>query len=639
MGVVDQYRALLKKLLPPGAAFNRGTGTNLSSLLDGMAEEPARVHDRVGDLMLETMPDTTTEMLAEWETAWGLPDQCTGALDTLAERRAALLARMVHVGQQSPGFFVRVAQTLGYSIVIEENVGGSAYVWRIVSSIITAPVYARAGSARSGDPIRTWGGDMLECAMRALNPAHLDLLFAYIDADIAPALVSATIWPDGQTLALTFNQALSQGAGYSDSDFSIDGSLLGSGIAVTYVSGSGTGTHLYTVDGTIRVGETVTLTFAGGPTSLVRSDGAYLEPITAMTVFNGSEETEAPPSIVSASINAAGNKLTVVFTKPMYQGAGYQDTDINLDGSLGGADIGLTYVSGSGTDTWVFSIATVIRLGETVDLDYNGRPDGIEDVSGNDLAAVASLAVTNGSEEDYSDIVLWDSFEGSLDYANRTYESTNYDYPPFHTGTIDSDTDDFSLTTYYKKVGVYSLWKNSTASGTKRLRFPISAISRKCGRIGFWLKQASTGDGIWVALRNTTNLNNYIKVARYNNTGVVVIVNRYQTTESGTLTADDPYKLYAYTTGNKAWDTNFHFYELAWDNLSFGVRFYRDGSLMASDAPNAEWFGTFDEIIVGNGADLGSTTAVAFYIDNLMASTDPNRDLYALALLEACPRV
>ena len=71
MGVVDQYRALLKKLLPPGAAFNRGTGTNLSSLLDGMAEEPARVHDRVGDLMLETMPDITTEMLAEWDTAWG----------------------------------------------------------------------------------------------------------------------------------------------------------------------------------------------------------------------------------------------------------------------------------------------------------------------------------------------------------------------------------------------------------------------------------------------------------------------------------------------------------------------------------------------------------------------------------------
>lgn len=347
----------------------------------------------------------------------------------------------------------------------------------------------------------------------------------------------------------------------------------------------------------------------------------------------------ASPVLLSATIGVDGNSLTLVFDRPMTRGPAHVTSDLNIDIENVGTDIPLTYLSGDGSDAHVYKPGTTVRKNEVVDFDYNGRLDGYVDDDGNSLEAVLNLAVINDSEEDYSDIVFWDGFEGALNYANRTYESTNYDYPTFHTGSIDSDTDDFSLTTYYKKVGVYSLWKNSTASGTKRLRFPISAISRTCGRIGFWLKQASTGNGIWVALRNTTNLNNYIKVARYNVTGTVEIVNRYQTTESGTLTAYDPASLYVYTTGNKAWDTNFHFYELAWDNLSFGVRFYRDGSLMASDAPNAEWFGTFDEIIVGNGADLGGTTAVAFYIDNLIASTDPNRDLYALALLEACPRV
>jgi uncharacterized protein YmfQ (DUF2313 family) len=406
MDLISRYREMMKRLLPFGMAWTRDALSTLHQLLDGLSVEFARIHERAEDLLAEMEPSGTVELLSDWESAWGLPNQCTGALSTLDERRAALLAKMIHVGQQTPGFFVRVAATLGYTIVVEENVDGSPAVWRIVSNIITAPVYARAGSARAGDPIRTWGAEMLECAMRALNPAHLELLFAYIEAAIDPALVSATIWPDGQTLALTFNQALSQGAGYSDSDFTIAGSLLGSGIAVTYVSGSGTGAYIYTVAGTVRVGETVTLTFTGGATSLVRSDGAYLEPITAMTVLNGSEETEAPPSIVSASVNAAGNQLTIVFSEAMSQGAGYQDTDINLDGSLGGTDIGLTYVSGSGTDTWVFSIATVIRKNETVDLDYNGRPDGIEDVSGNDLSTVASMSVTNGSTEDYSDIVF-----------------------------------------------------------------------------------------------------------------------------------------------------------------------------------------------------------------------------------------
>ena len=273
MDLISRYREMMKRLLPFGMAWTRDALSTLHQLLDGLSVEFARIHERAEDLLAEMEPSGTIELLPEWESAWGLPNQCTGALSTLDERRAALLAKMIHVGQQTPGFFVRVAATLGYTIVIEENVDGSPAVWRIVSNIITAPVYARVGSARAGDPIRTWGAEMLECAMRALNPAHLDLLFAYIETAIDPALVSATIWPDGQTLALTFNQTLSQGAGYSDVDFSIAGSLLGSGIAVAYVSGSGTGTHIYTIDGTVRVGETVTLTFTGGSTSLVTGDG------------------------------------------------------------------------------------------------------------------------------------------------------------------------------------------------------------------------------------------------------------------------------------------------------------------------------------------------------------------------------
>jgi uncharacterized protein YmfQ (DUF2313 family) len=144
----------------------------------GLAAEAARIHERIDDLFDEMSPIRTVELMTEWETVWGLPDPCTGQLDTLSERRAAILARVRSVGGQSPGFFIRLAESLGYTITIDENVGGDPTVWR-VNAPETTVRWARAGQARSGDQIRTWGNDILECAILSANPAHLTVLFAY----------------------------------------------------------------------------------------------------------------------------------------------------------------------------------------------------------------------------------------------------------------------------------------------------------------------------------------------------------------------------------------------------------------------------------------------------------------------------
>lgn len=286
MGFIDRYRNLMKKLLPPGHAFTRSTGTHMHTLLDGMAEEPARLHDRAEDLLFEMFPDTTTELLAEWETVWGLPDPCAGALDTLSDRRAVLLARMVHVGQQTPGFFIRVAATLGYTITVEENVDGSPYIWRIISNVIPEPVYARAGSARAGDPIRSWGAAMLECAMRALNPAHLELLFAYIAAASIPEILSASVDETGRYLTLVPNVAISRGAGFQNSDFILDGSLSGSGIGAMYVSGDNSTTFVFLIEPALFSGETVTLDFTGGANSIENGNGDDMDVFADFPVTN-----------------------------------------------------------------------------------------------------------------------------------------------------------------------------------------------------------------------------------------------------------------------------------------------------------------------------------------------------------------
>lgn len=70
------YLSQLIGLLPPGDALAREPGSRLERLLSVPAAELARVDGRVEALLLESDPARTTEMLADWERALGLPDEC-----------------------------------------------------------------------------------------------------------------------------------------------------------------------------------------------------------------------------------------------------------------------------------------------------------------------------------------------------------------------------------------------------------------------------------------------------------------------------------------------------------------------------------------------------------------------------------
>jgi uncharacterized protein YmfQ (DUF2313 family) len=70
------YLSQLIGLLPPGDALAREPGSRLERLLSVPAAELARVDGRVEALLLESDPARSTEMLADWERALGLPDIC-----------------------------------------------------------------------------------------------------------------------------------------------------------------------------------------------------------------------------------------------------------------------------------------------------------------------------------------------------------------------------------------------------------------------------------------------------------------------------------------------------------------------------------------------------------------------------------
>ena len=389
------------------------------------------------------------------------------------------------------------------------------------------------------------------------------------------------------------------------------------GAALTYVSGLPGNTAVFSV-AKILQGVTVTAAYVQPGDGIEQAgSGLDLLSFSGVSVVNNAETT--PPSIVSivsASVNAAGNKLTVVFSEAMSKGAGYKDTDINLDGSLGGTDIGLTYVSGSGTNTWAFSIATVIRLGETVNLDYNGRPGGIEDMSGNDLAAVVSMSVTNNSDEDFSDIVLWSGLDGMI--FGTTYTATADDYPANHTALVQGAP---AISTTIKRVGRSSLYRPNT-SPLPYVEFAIPG--NRPLRIGIWhyLKEGSMNYPFW--LRSSTTTTTKVMPSIYLGASFDL---------AGVLGASITTQVYTADFAPGIW----RFFELIFDPPNKKIKVLMNG-VEIINYTHSTAFPTADPI---DRIRLGeyNSTKPKDYNDNLIVSVDITRDLFALALLEACPKV
>ncbi|MGF6252558.1 uncharacterized protein YmfQ (DUF2313 family), partial [Methylobacterium sp. PvP062] len=107
----DDYAEAFARLLPRGEAWSRDPDGDLMRLVRGQAEIWGAVVDpRAADLLeLELDPRFTTELLPDWERAFGLPDPCVQEQYTLEERRLALIERITTEGGQSRAFFYNVA--------------------------------------------------------------------------------------------------------------------------------------------------------------------------------------------------------------------------------------------------------------------------------------------------------------------------------------------------------------------------------------------------------------------------------------------------------------------------------------------------------------------------------------------------
>ena len=115
------YAQAFLALLPQGQAWPRFPESLLVKTCRGLNEYWGFVDGRAADLLeIESDPRTTVELLPDWERAFGLPDPCYEAPQTIGQRQLALVMRMTMLGAQSREFFIGVAALLGYTITITE---------------------------------------------------------------------------------------------------------------------------------------------------------------------------------------------------------------------------------------------------------------------------------------------------------------------------------------------------------------------------------------------------------------------------------------------------------------------------------------------------------------------------------------
>jgi uncharacterized protein YmfQ (DUF2313 family) len=190
MRTATDYLAQLQALAPIGAAWPREGETTLNAVLEGLAEEFARIDARGQQLLTEIDPREVSELLEDWERAWGLPDGCVVAEPTVEGRRLALHQRVASLGGQSAEYFVGLSALLGYETEVE-NFRPSRIALTLPAPIAGRP-WAFAWRLVVHGPAQLGGAEIyasadLECVVDRVKPAHTVVSFDW-SPDPAPTL-------------------------------------------------------------------------------------------------------------------------------------------------------------------------------------------------------------------------------------------------------------------------------------------------------------------------------------------------------------------------------------------------------------------------------------------------------------------
>jgi uncharacterized protein YmfQ (DUF2313 family) len=237
-----EYRKLLQSLLPRGRAWTRDENSTLTELLNGFGEELARIETRSEDLIDETFPRSSVELLTDHETDYAIPDEGNTLAPTTGQRQNVIYAKKVGVGQQDPDYFITIGAALGYTLTITEYVPSLAGI-------------VKAGEEIGGEYVGYYwtvnidvSAEMMEfytlanitqliIEIEKRKPAHTEVFFRYTGVGFSSGFsqgFDAQPWYDGSSWPIGFGRGFSNGFANS-SDY--DGVLLTGGYSSGFSQG------------------------------------------------------------------------------------------------------------------------------------------------------------------------------------------------------------------------------------------------------------------------------------------------------------------------------------------------------------------------------------------------------------------
>lgn len=173
-------------------ALKNKEGSNLRKILIGLASQWLSFRTTVNSVYYEYDPSQTTDLITEWETFVGIPDDCIDNTGTLEQRRLNILLKLSGINATTAEQFEAIALILGYTVNVQAglDVGGFPLTLPFIllnaaEAPFTIVVTLDAADAPSGFPLTfpftlTNGTpDILQCLFDKLKPANTTVIFRY----------------------------------------------------------------------------------------------------------------------------------------------------------------------------------------------------------------------------------------------------------------------------------------------------------------------------------------------------------------------------------------------------------------------------------------------------------------------------
>lgn len=194
-GEVWDAKAISENVVLPSGLLR--AGSTLYRLIRGFAPTMQRADMAIDELFAEMMPDETSKMVAEWERALAIPDDCFPGTGTIEQRRRHILLKLSSLGLQTRQDFENFAIDFGIAVQVRSGIEHVAVVEGGYETALPTMALATFGSVKEArftmvctytDPTGgfefdfaiPFGGEevgRLNCLFERLKPSNVAIVF------------------------------------------------------------------------------------------------------------------------------------------------------------------------------------------------------------------------------------------------------------------------------------------------------------------------------------------------------------------------------------------------------------------------------------------------------------------------------